>query len=410
MTLIPPTFYESLNNTTRFSDLSAARVGQRGAINCVVHLVQKNQQTIAVVLPTAYGKTFVMGVSCVELVLQGLASYGVQVVPQTNLRDQVTEASVSKMSRLFKIRSPRPISFIPIKEYPSEALIQNNEYWAMMTTQMLSYNIDDICNRIMLEMRDGKRPPIFYIDECHTGSEANEWGKCQPKLVQAGARVVLLTGTHYRHDNLNIPGFTVQEVNHREFTASVTRQHPHDKAKLIIERYLKTKCDKILVPDYEYTYARAWAEQAICNIEYEGLEVEVEVNGEVKKISEWPQSTVYAQLRHITRSQKTIDEGVDAALRHYDDFAKTNPDVGVIVFTGNDDTIESSAADNAHAHAVKKTFLDRRPTWGDDDVVIITQKSVSTCLQCERKPDGFNGPCAWGACGIPPPGRPFGVS
>ena len=68
-------------------------------------------------------------------------------------------------------------------------------------------------------------PVLVFIDECHSSSDLNEWGKVVPALTEAGAHVVLLTATPERADGMRIPGFEFSVIDEGEITIWRTRPH-----------------------------------------------------------------------------------------------------------------------------------------------------------------------------------------
>lgn len=353
-------YYERAN-FCKFSTISNLRRGQRGAINCIIDRTKNDHKTTAVVIPTRYGKSHIARISAIELIEQGIVSCACLVAPGILLRDQLVDTKkIKDMIALCLINTTRPLSVSRLESW--SVPFQNDEYFESMCTQMLSKNIDQICEWVKFVIKKIGRPPIFYIDEVHTGSEDNSWGRCVKRLTDAGAFVILLTATEERSDGKNIEGFNFITICQNETTKKVPRDHETDESKYLIDTYKVTEATIKLIADYKYSFAEAWAENdVLCRINRIPVNVEYTFpNGEVKFITDFTTNETAKYLGKITRDPKVVRESCKQLVNSIELRRLSKPKAVGLVFCGND---QESEDDNSHLTQVQVLLMSMRPDW-----------------------------------------------
>ena len=195
---------------------------QQQAIELTERRVERGEKTTAIVLPCRYGKSDVIRLTAVKLWALGTACTSLALSPGENLRDQLGSAARWSLAfRRYKVTLKaqpqiatidRPKAGIRCKFNP------NGEAFLSATIQLVQNNLDDFAAWVESEVHRTCLPVLVFIDECHSSSDRNEWGKIVPALTDAGAHVVLLTATPERADGLRIPGFEFDVVNDGQVT------------------------------------------------------------------------------------------------------------------------------------------------------------------------------------------------
>jgi hypothetical protein len=198
----------------------------------------------------------------------------------------------------------------------------------------------------------GQRP-LIYIDEGQLLSSENEWGKIASVAEENNAHVVLLTGTPYRADCKDIPGFEIQKISRKDIERKVSTRI-NDK-EILSKTYEGFREERILVPHYEITLREAWDIGALCKVETHWIDSTLKVNGDTKQLNELNKSDAAKSLRSVVTNRKTIKESLDKAvldMRERRDAGMRN--AGILVVTTSD--IEDSNNDglaNWHARRVR---------------------------------------------------------
>ena len=205
------------------------RPGQRTAIQVIWDIVRTRRKPSAtIVLPTRYGKSDVIRASAVGLMADNLASRAVILEPASKVVSQVLDtASIQVAVDRYSLPFGHGLQTFPVLDTPRSPFpprFAQGAHFIAMTTQMANSNRDFFKEWILEEQRRHGCPPVWYIDECHTGSRDNEWGKTVRALQDAGAFLVLLTATPYRTDQSHVEGFQYKEVG-RECRSSAKVGH-----------------------------------------------------------------------------------------------------------------------------------------------------------------------------------------
>ena len=181
------------------------RTGQLGAVDTILALVREGQRGIAIVLPPGYGKSDVIRVSGVMLMLQNLVSRALILEPSETLRSRVIDRQKMKEAS-DRYQLPSLISTgIPtweVVQFPHgmfPPLRHKEARFVSMSTQMANHHRNRLVQWVKEETAHRGVPPVVFVDEAHTGSNMNEWGATTEALREAGAFTILLTGNTIPH-------------------------------------------------------------------------------------------------------------------------------------------------------------------------------------------------------------------
>jgi SepF-like predicted cell division protein (DUF552 family) len=340
--------YEELDICESF-DISKCRKGQKGAINCIKYNIVSGNPTVSICLPTRYGKSDVIRLSSIELIDSDICSSAILVSPSKLLRDQLVDPKkIKEMCNRYKI-NPKKIITWDLMESFYLSMFQNDEYFTSMTTQMFATNARIIGKWVKKHMRDTSKPPIFYIDETHTGSEENVWGSAVQTMINAGAKVVLLTATPYRCDGKNIPGFKCEYTDERSGTSSVYEKC--EDGKIIRNTFMKKYAKVSLIPDYEHTFKEAWDEEALCRFSKTEIDIIVTVDDITKEISEFTSNEIPKYLAKICKNKDVISVSASLFVDRLNLYKKASSEIGGIIFCGNDNPKDEFV--NKHAKEIE---------------------------------------------------------
>lgn len=342
-------------NSSVSINMGPMRPGQRAAVQEIWTIRRtglnsrgEERNSATIVLPTRYGKTDVIRASAVGLMVDNLASRAVILEPASNLVSQVLDSAglqvaVERYSlpfgyglQTFAVRDTPKMPFPP--RFASSA------HFLAMTTQMANSNRDFFSRWVKDELRRHGCPPVWYIDECHTGSRDNEWGKTVRALQEAGAFLVLLTATPYRTDMSHVEGFAYTEVGRDTHLARLgsglwEREHIHYELR----------------PDHATTFKEAWNErpQSLCFLGR--VTIDAPLNRYQTLTGERREGRLLSQLSHadalrtLGRLVRDSDFIRDATARFMDVLNNRRAvfeDTAGMVYVGSDEP-----GDEANAHA-----------------------------------------------------------
>lgn len=315
---------------------------------------------VSIVIPTRYGKSDVIRCSFLDAFYRGYVSCAVILSPASNLQRQIINpGKITEMMLRYSVRLPdkdklglfSPTAsgvqaFTQWKNYVHShivngpCIISTTHQFAVLhglgsnqwLTQWVSYVIQ----------ATGK-PPVFYIDECHLGSDANRTGELARTLHQAGACVVVLTATPYREDGERIPGFDYELVEYDTILHTVM-QYTDIPETILIQLRETLKGTYRMVADHEYSWKEAWAERPspLCDIDLVKVDVtqaqlkgDVEL-GEAMKISELSKGQASKILGKVVRNRRVQRYCVEVAIERLRLLKVTDPATAAIIFVGND--------------------------------------------------------------------------
>jgi superfamily II DNA or RNA helicase len=348
--------YET-KNLGKYVDISNFRVGQKGAFNCIVEKIIQGENAVSVILPTRYGKSDLIRAASIELKERKAVHSSFLVTPSKFLRNQLNEyTKIQEMIKRYNIKTSKIINYDILENYRPN-IIQNDETFISLTTQMLAVNIDNICKQIKFTKNNTGKPIVVFIDECHTGSEDNSWGATVEKIKSSGGKVVLCTATPYREKG-RIPGFKYVEENTTEKYNFVPRKNDEDETKYWLDQYKTLQSNLKLEADYEYTFARAWKEDIICKMNHRTFDVLVKIplSENVFKevhISEMTPSDCAKYYGKIVRDDKVVQAGVSELIERLILYKTNEPTAQGIVFCGNDLNEEE---DDEHAKQIRNSI------------------------------------------------------
>lgn len=355
------------------------RKGQREAIEMIeLRVGRTGTDTTAIVLPCRYGKSDVIRLVSTRLWATGKACAALALSPGEILRDQLSDTT--RWDDAYKrygvaLKTPPPITTV-LK--PKARFNPNGEAFLSATIQLVQVNLQLFTDWVDTEVHRTGLPVVVFIDECHSSSSENEWGKIVPALVEAGAHVVLLTATPERADGMRIPGFEFRTMDEGEINIWRTRPH-HDNPELITVDVFQGRRQKIeLIPDYAVTFEEAWqeipgAEPILCKISRQTFDVQLRLIGlddeESAWLSELAPTKVAGVLGRVVRHPLTIQEGCRRLIAALDYRRELHPGFQAIVYCGNDIEKGDDKQENKHPAAIKAELHRQRRTL---DVPIAT--------------------------------------
>ena len=354
--------------------------------------------------------------------------------PNETLRDQlVAEAKFEACCARYavtvpgiKYRALRSEKYLPKTNFTS-----NGEMFISTTMQLVNNNIAFFCEWVDTQIARTGLPPLICIDEAQTESVANTWGHAVEQLVTAGAMAILMTATPKRSDNRPIVGFACEEVHAEDVLHTIWKrtEDPELKQRLIYAARDHTFC---LTAHHLTTFAQAWAEEAIAEIDRFPYGADCEEFSALTslgrgKLADIPATRVQEYLGRIVREPSIIREGVKRFSESLLGLQRTVPEAAGIIFVSQD--TDPIGAVDAHAKAVQAVLREYAPHWkvliatASDgqgaaadiarftnekipygDVLIVKQmagrgvdppdaRSCSIYHQCEQRPDGFSASC-----------------
>lgn len=344
------------------------RKGQREAIQMIESRVARTDaKTTAIVLPCRYGKSDVIRLVSTQLWATGRSSAALALSPGEILRDQLSDAArwdaAYKRYGVILKRVPQIITILK----PKARFNPNGEAFLSATIQLAQVNLDLVCTWVESEVHRTGLPVIVFIDECHSSSDKNEWGKVVPALITAGAHVVLLTATPERADGQRIHGFRFNVVDEGEIKIWRSRPHQERPDEMItVDVYEGRKQKIVLEPDYAVTFGEAWNEviegdPILCKISRQTFDcelhkVDVSSDGGATWLSELKPDKAREVLGRVVRHPVAIGEGCRRLLAALDNRRDLDPHFQAIVYCGND--IEGE--DDKHLNDIKTELVRQR--------------------------------------------------
>jgi superfamily II DNA or RNA helicase len=368
-------------------DLSEARPGQREAFSVLCERVRQGEATTAIVLPTRYGKSDVMRLASIQLLSEGIISKAFILSPQETLRKQVvTRRKIDEMNRRYKVMfkpGMRTLATWPGDKSLHRKITPNDESIVSTTIQLMN-SWRDAQQGIVdyfesLKNRTGKNA-LVCIDEAHTVSSGNEWGKTIA-AIKDYVHVALFTATPVRETG-TLYGFRYETAKEEEITQCVTRPGKTEDT-VIVDLYSGTRSEIRLIPDHETTFADAWAEtpSPLCEVSRLPVDVDMEkieaanVESGVK-LSELSETEARRVLRVTSRDTMVIHEVCRQMIAALQLFRQRDERCAAMVFCGND-TGDDDSQTNEHAKRIQKVIAAMDSSL---NVLIATSKSGSDNL------------------------------
>jgi DNA or RNA helicases of superfamily II len=378
------------------------RIGQLGAHQTILSL--SLTKIVSIVLPTRYGKSDLIRCSFLDMYYQGLASCAAVLSPAVNLqRQMVKPEKIVEMFERYGIQMPDTLKSLR----PTASGTAAFDQWKSLIHTNIAYNPTLISSTQQFGVLHGLgqtawltmwvkqvisvtgKPPVFFVDECHLGSYANQIGKLAQALFDAGAYVVVLTATPYRADGERIPGFDYELIDYEVIEHSILK-HTGDPNIRLVQLRETLKGIYRMTADYPYSFADAWAERPspLSDIDL------IEIDADVTKFIPSTDATKFKRLKTLSgsESQRILGkfvvrnwdvqvECIKAAIRELKRLRATGGNIGVIVFVGNDTEDE----DNHEAKSVLSIF---KKYASELNVVIATSTTDSATDRIEAFVDG----------------------
>ena len=348
------------------------RPGQRAAIQVIWDIVRtRRKRSATIVLPTRYGKSDVIRASAVGLMADNLASRAVILEPASNLVSQVLDPdSIQVAVERYSLPFGHGLHTYPVRDTPRLPFpprFAQGSHFIAMTTQMANSNRDFFSEWVKEEIRRCGCPPVWYIDECHTGSRDNEWGKTVRALQDAQAFLVLLTATPYRTDQSHVEGFDYKEVGRDTRIGRLG-------SGLWEQEHIRYE----LKPDHITTFKEAWDEtpQTLCYLARVAIDAPLRryqtFTGERRsdrRLSELSAADALRTLARLVRDDHFVRDAVDRFLEVLSNRRQVFEDTAGMVYVGSD-----VSGDEANAHALQVAEALRAV---DSDLKIIIATSAT---------------------------------
>ena len=374
-----PEYAQPEYKNIRFDKL---RIGQRGAVETLIPRVEKyvrgiveekydeqgrsykdTHQHTALILPYGYGKSDIIRVAGVLLSSLGLTGANLILEPASYLVKQITDAREMEVKAAFYNLPRRKELLEPWRvespfKYPT--LNRRGIGFFGMTIQMVWENIETIFDWVNAHRHKRGCPPMVFIDEAHSASVSNTWGKCIKVLTEAGAVICLLTATPFRSDEEEIEGF--HYVDERATRARVSRPLSAG-GDVFIDLHEDKDIIKKLMPDFEYTLYEAWREEpsVICTIDRLSFDLDLGKLSsadtikykETKMVSALTPSEVVENLADILRQPEAIKVAVETMMPEFIGMRRLLPEAKSLIYSTNDPPFTPLEERNAHAYDIK---------------------------------------------------------
>ena len=377
-------------------DTTKLRIGQRLAVETVVKRVRaghaENSHT-AIVLPTRYGKTDVMRVAGMMLIPEYI-SRALILVPNNYLRAQVVDRRKwEKSANFYNLHAgPRGIPVAEADKPPSPPFPRGNALFVSMTMQMARRHVGLLTQWVDSEKNRYGVPPLVYVDEAHTGSTENQWGRAVNELAEAGAFVVLLTATPFRTDQEHIPGFELDLIDVNDVLRRFRSQSVPNSWDIFEGRQRIYE----LKAHHTTTFREAWASEnnppVLCDITRRPFDIETEeidpFTGEKKRsgvLSKLPADQSRKVLDRELRKPQIISQACELLVRALAIRQKDEADTAAIIFVGNDKP--GDEGDNKHAQDVKQAIQGLSPRLTVEIATASTQKADKTIERFVQETD-----------------------
>ena len=386
-----------IENIWEAVDGRALRPGQRNAIDVIFSSIREGAKYIAIVLPPGYGKSDVIRVSSVMLMLQKMVCRTLILEPAENLRSQIVDETkmsdsvdrynlpnvLGKALRTFEAKTA------PEKPWPPGR--NRDAAFVSMTMQMANRdsNRQFLEQWVAAEKRANNAPVLVFVDEAHTGSDQNEWGSTTRALVEAGAIAVLLTGTPYRSDGRPIEGFRTELEETKPVRLSRLRQ---DGEQRLVDIYEGQRSILRLEADYEHTLRESWdidSPPALCKLTRLAYDFDLDsqdlITGDTlpdTALSRLTPVRASGRFGEFLRQDAVVTYLCEAFLRELHLRQQDAPSAAGIIFVGNNDNSLLDPLEREHALKVQSTLSRLSPSV---KVMVATSDDSSEGLQALKR-------------------------
>jgi len=362
------------------------RVGQQRAIEGLEARVL-NEETTAIVLPCRYGKSDTMRIAALKLWATGKVSTTLVLSPAIGLRDQMGRLWRWNLAlKRYGVHVRAPMRIVTIDRPKAGQLCKfnpNGEVFLSATIHLVQQNLDLFTDWVRDEVRRTDRPVLVFIDEGHTASTANEWGKIVPALTEAGAHVCLLTATPERADGYRIQGFRFTEVDQGDVTVWRSKAHENDPDWITIEKLEGKRRLLQLEPDIkEVTFGEAWQEVSpdgkpiLCKVSWLTFDPEVKLTDPDGETQTWLSEVkdpraVRRYLGQAQREPNTIKKAVARLIEDMRERRALDPHFQAVVFGGSDLNQGDERSENRHLEDIRAEIKQQWPRDWDKPKLLI---------------------------------------
>ncbi len=351
----------------------AFKEGQRNAIDRIFMWVRDGMRYIPIVLPPGYGKSDVIRVATIMLMQYRLACRAIILEPAENLRAQIiNNASMHETADRYKLpyglhRTWEAKSAITLPWPPGR---NRDASFIAMTIQLASgpYNRVTLAQWVADQEAKNGAPVVVFIDEAHTASDQNSWGATAQALGDAGAIIVLLTGTPYRADKRPIAGFKVDPV--RVDPVRIQTRVAEGGQQLVNIHEGHKVIGRLRVA-YEHTLHDAWnvdSPPSLCKLTRIPLDFDLythdRLTGEARPntaLSAVQPNRIRGQLSRLLRNSHVVEVACKVFLRELYLKQKATRQAAGIIFVGNNDNAEVDPMEREQALKVEDTLRKLAP-------------------------------------------------
>lgn len=352
-------------------DIAKLRPGLKDGYNILLDGLRNQIRAQSDVEPTRYGKTDLIRAIAIDAnVVHKLIPCTLVLSPNATLRKQVV-----KKEKLFAMSERYGIPWDYLQKMREMRVCEkrphsNGEILLSSTIQLVQRNLDCFVPWVETLLHECGVGPLICIDECHMVGRKRPWGEAIKRLIDVGAFAILFTATEIREDDDKIPGFRYEIIDSTTATKYIIGESEYlNKRK--IDVYSGHRDLVKIIADHKTTFKQAWSEIPcpICRLNREIIDVRVkEITGEDKSsdllLSELPANKAAGVIAKASRDDRVISKCVSSLLLHLSQIRKICPDAAGIVFTGNDDTSESTKNDNYHAKKIVKEINRQMSQFG----------------------------------------------
>lgn len=314
----------NLKKGSKMADYSEARRGFREIVAGTVELISGGRTTVSIVAPPRWGKSSLVRVIAHELVVRGLARSGLVLAPGTMIPKSIASRDKCNADiKRYKLTDRNAAWPEWIKGPPITKKALDGMYRPLLAC---SYQLMQHHSGSFVEWVDSMNHklgvgPVVFCDEAHYLSESRAWGTTIRSLVEAGARLVLLTATPIRHDGEKLPGVEYNNAADSEYFKKLRNFRYDENGDRIADVYEGVKSSREIKADFTITFRDAWSETPQCIAFLSPVPVDIDVSkiisgsGETLRISQLGVTDTRRAISAIVRDRTAIGHMVDHFLR-----------------------------------------------------------------------------------------------
>lgn len=342
------------------------------AVTTIIERHIAGERATAIVLPPRFGKSDVIRLASIEAVGTGIATACLALAPWSNLADQIVADDklrdmAARYMRRKNVKTPSKI----LMQRPDVFTHTMHELTSVHhmfsgTIQKALANLSTVATWIDRCMSYGTRP-IVFIDEAQLCSNKNVFGSIAALVQEKGAHVVLLTGTPYRADNKDIPGFSIRTISESDVSRVMSRRLNDET--VLRECYEGVKTERVLEAHWTVDLTQAWGMGALCKVESHWIDVDVTINGERVCFKDMKRAEAQKYLRQVVTHPEVVAEAARKAVIDMQQRRSAGmPDAGILVVTASDlnaagmETDGADAGANWHARQVRSAMHEVDPS------------------------------------------------